>query len=328
MAQSRQLRWGLLSTARINQALIKPIQTSKRSILIAVGSRSPAKAAEYATTWGIPQYFSSYEELLEDPDIDIIYNSLPNSLHADWSINAMQHGKHVLCEKPMTTSLSDMDKLITVAKETEMIITEAFMYRHHPQTLLVKRLLDEGQIGKIQLIQGAFCYTNTRPNDVRFDPRLGGGCLWDVGCYPISYARYLTGKEPIEVYGHQILGKTGIDIFFAGQLSFPDDVVVQFECSFTSPFKAEMEITGEKGRLKIKVPFKPGMAEELLLDKNGQLKTIKVEGKQLYSGEVEDIENAIIHGKPPRISCSDSRGNIAAIEGLYKSVKLHKPIIL
>jgi predicted dehydrogenase len=166
--------------------VIEPIRSSRKSELVAVASRSQEKASQYATTWGIPRFHSSYEALLEDPEVDVIYISLPNSLHAEWSIKSMKMGKHVLCEKPITTSTHDLDAVIKVAKETGMVITEAFMYRHHPQTILVKQMVDNGEIGKLQLINGSFCYYNTRPSDPRFDLSFGGGSLWDVGCYPIS----------------------------------------------------------------------------------------------------------------------------------------------
>lgn len=328
MSKVSKLRWGLLGTARINKALIRPVRSSKNSVLAAVASRSHEKALEYAKEWGIPQYYSNYEELLEDPSIDIIYISLPNSLHAEWTIKAMQHGKHVLCEKPLTTSSNDIDKVIKIAQETGMIIAEAFMYRHHPQTMLVKELIDKGKIGNLQLIRGSFCYTNSRPADVRLDPHLGGGCLWDVGCYPISYARYIVGCEPSEVYGHQIIGNTGVDIFFVGELLFPGSIICQFECSFISPYKAHVEITGKIGRISIQSPYKPGLREKLVIDLNNQSQTIPIRGKELYSGEVEDIENAIINGKPGKISLKDSRGNIAVIEALYSSARSLLPIKL
>src|SRR4030043_1995687 len=193
MANQAPLRWGLLGTPRINRAFIEPIQSSKNSKLIAVASRSHEKAAEFAKTWGIPRFHSSYESLLSDPEIDVIYISLPNSLHAEWSIKALQMGKHVLCEKPLTTSLHDADAGIDVAQKTGKVITEAFMYLHHPQTMMVKHMVDNGEIGKLQLIRGSFCYFNTRVGDVRFDPALGGGSLWDVGCYPIGFGGYLVG---------------------------------------------------------------------------------------------------------------------------------------
>src|SRR4030066_2096494 len=139
-------------------------------------------------------------------------------MHAEWSIKAMQSGKHVLCEKPLTTSIKELDEVISVARNTGMVITEAFMYRHHRQTLLVKQMVDQGDIGNLQLIRGSFCYTNTRSNDVRFDPALGGGCLWDVGCYPVSYARFLVGAPPLEVFGMHELNASGVDIHFVGQM--------------------------------------------------------------------------------------------------------------
>ena len=323
---SRSLRWGLLGTARINRALIEPIKLSKNSILSAVASRSRTKAEEYANTWGIPRFHATYEDLLSDPEIDVIYNSLPNSLHAAWSIKAMQLGKHVLCEKPISTSIRDMDAIIATANKTGMVIAEAFMYRHHPQTILVKHLINDGEIGKLQSIRGSFCYTNTRSADPRFDPDLGGGSLWDVGCYPINYARYITDNEPDEVYNHQITGPTGIDLLCIGQLHFPSGIIFQFECSFISPFKALMEFTGDKGRLIVLEPYKPGIRPKPIFEIDGQQKSLKIKGIKLYQGEVEDIENAILKGISPRISLEDSKANIATIEALYKSARFAKAI--
>jgi predicted dehydrogenase len=326
MAKSDRLQWGLLSTARINRAIIGPIRNSKRSRLLAVASRSLERAAEYAKSWNIPRIYGSYEELLEDPEIDVIYNSLPNSLHAEWSIKAIQKGKHVLCEKPISISEDDIKKIINISEETGKVTTEAFMYRHHPQTLIVKKLIDEGAIGKIQLVRGAFCYTDDKPTDVRLDPLLGGGSLWDVGCYPINYARYILGDEPVEVYGHQVIGETGVDMFFTGQLLFPRDIVMQFESSFTSPFLALMEFSGDNGRMVINSPYKPGLKENILLDNGNQVKTIRVKGEELYSGEVTDMENAIMYGTPPRISLRDSLMNTVTIQALYESANRKKPI--
>jgi predicted dehydrogenase len=328
MIKTKPLRWGLLGTARINRALIEPIRSSKNSILSAVASRSYDKATEYANTWGIPRFHSTYEALLSDPEIDVIYNSLPNGLHAEWSIKAMQMGKHVLCEKPLTTSSHDMDVVITAAKNSGMVITEAFMYRHHPQTLLIKQMVDNGEIGNLQLIRGSFCYTNIRSPDVRFDPSMGGGSLWDVGCYPIGYARYITGKEPIEVFGHQITGPSGVDILYAGQLLFPGGVITQFECSFITPFKVLMEITGDKGRIIIPEPYKPGIRTKVIIEHEGQAQVFRIKGAQLYHGEVEDIENAIVLGNTPCISLEDSKANIVTIEALYESAHLDKPVHL
>ena len=206
---SKPLNWGLLSTARINRALIPPLNASKRARLLAVASRSQSSAEAYAREWKIPRALGSYEALLADPEIDVVYNPLPNNLHAEWTIKALRAGKHVLCEKPMTLTLAEMDEISAVSRETGKIVTEAFMYRHHPQTLKVKEIVENGTLGKLQLIRGAFTFTLTREGDYRSDPAMGGGSIWDVGCYPISYARTLVGAEPLEVFGWQVEGPSG-----------------------------------------------------------------------------------------------------------------------
>ena len=328
MADHKPLRWGLLSTARINRAVIPPLRSSQNSQLVAVASRSEEKASQYAAKWNIPSFYSSYEQLLADPKIDVVYVSLPNALHAEWSLKALRMGKHVLCEKPLATRSEDVEPLITASRETGRVIAEAFMYRHHPQTILVKRMIERGEVGKLQLIRGSFCYILSRPSDPRSDPALGGGSLWDVGCYPISYARYLMGKEPVEVFGHQLESTTGVDFFFAGQLLFPGDVMAQFDCSFISPHKTEIEITGDKGRITIPEPFKPGIRTKIILNHEDHERMIKVNGPELYQGEIEDLEKAILFGQPPCISLDESKGNISTIENLYQSAKLSKSIMM
>jgi D-xylose 1-dehydrogenase (NADP+, D-xylono-1,5-lactone-forming) len=326
MVKEKRLRWGLLGTARINRALIEPLKSSNISSLAAIASRSSEKAEEYAKIWEIPRFHSSYEAMLSDPTIDVIYNSLPNSMHAEWSIKAMEMGKHVLCEKPIATSIEEMDSIISIAKKTGMVIAEAFMYRHHPQTLLIKQMVENGEIGNIQLFFGSFCYTNTRSSDPRFNPNLGGGSLWDVGCYPIGYSRFIIGQEVKNVFGYQVIGPTGIDLRFTGQMRYFGDVIAQFECSFITPFKVYIEITGDKGRIQIPEPYKPGIKTKIVLDQGVQTKTIRVKGKKLYQGEVEDIENAILLGTAPRISLDESKANIATIVALYKSARTSMPI--
>jgi xylose dehydrogenase (NAD/NADP) len=328
MADAKRLSWGLLGTARINRAVIDPIQSSKNSQLFSVASRSKDKAEAYAKTWGIKKYYGNYEALLADPEIDVVYISLPNSLHAEWSIKAMQMGKHVLCEKPLATSIKAVDEIKKASQDTGKVIAEAFMYRHHFQTIKVKEMVNQGMIGKLQLIHGSFCYTNTRPDNIRLDPGLGGGSLWDVGCYPISYARFLTGEEPIEAYGHQVTGPTGIDLLYAGQLKFPGDVICQFESSFITPDKSEMEITGEYGRIIIPQPYKPKKKTKIHLEQEGRTLPINIKGLDLYQGEIEDIENAVLFGRPTRISLDESRGNVATIEALYSSARLFQTINL
>ncbi len=325
---NRILNWGLLSTANINGALIPPLNASKRNRLLAVASRSQPTAEAYAREWEIPRALGSYEAMLGDPEIDVIYNSLPNNLHAEWTIKALRAGKHVLCEKPFALTLAEADAMIAASKETGKVLAEAFMYRHHPQTLKVKEMIESSSIGNLQTFRGAFTFTLTRKNDIRTKKETGGGSIWDVGCYPISYARTMMGSEPVEAFGWQVKGASGTDDSFFGQLRFPNERYAQFDCGFISPSRAQVDIVGAGGTLNIPEPFKPGLDEKIYLTQTGKTKTIKIKGRELYIGEVEDMADAILLGKPTRITLADSRNNTAAILALLKSAQTGKPVHL
>src|SRR6185436_5420139 len=280
---NKALNWGLLSTARINHALIPPLRVSKRNRLLAVGSRSQESADRYAREWKISRTHGSYEALLADPEIDVIYNPLPNYLHAEWTIKAVEAGKHVLCEKPLALSVEEVDAIRAAANKHGRIVAEAFMYRHHPQTLKVQELVKSGSIGSLKLIRGSFSFVISREEDIRLlDPAMGGGSIWDIGCYPISYARTVVGENPVEVFGWQVTGKTGIDETFAGQLRFAGDIHAQFDSSFIIPFQSFMEIVGSEGTLSIPKPFKPGVNDRILISREDKTETIKVRGRELY----------------------------------------------
>ncbi|HEY2980053.1 MAG TPA: Gfo/Idh/MocA family oxidoreductase [Anaerolineales bacterium] len=320
------LRWGFLSTARINRDLIPPLQASKRNKLTAVASRTQEQAKAYAREWNIARWHGSYEALLDDPQIDVIYNSLPNHLHADWSIRALRAGKHVLCEKPIALSLEEMDAMIAAARDTGKVLAEAFMYRHHPQTLKVKELVDSGALGLVRLVRGSFTFSLAGDRDIRLVKQMGGGSIWDVGCYPISFTRAVLGSEPLEVFGWQVKGPTGIDETFTGEMRFAGDVPASFDCGFRSPLRWHMEIVGSDATLNVPSPFKPGYNEKLLLSRDDQTETIVVPGQELYIGEVEDMADAVLAGKAPRVSLKDSRGNTAAILALLESSEANRPI--
>jgi len=321
------LNWGLLSTARINRALIPPLQVSKRNHLLAVASRSQEVADAYAKEKKILRAYGSYEALLADPEIDVIYNPLPNHLHAVWTIKAIEAGKHVLCEKPLALSVAEVDAIRAAAHKHGRVVAEAFMYRHHPQTLKVQELVKNGSIGSLKLIRGSFSFILSREEDIRLlDPAMGGGSIWDVGCYPISYARTVVGENPLEVFGWQVTGKTGIDETFVGQMRFAGDVHAQFDSSFVIPNHSFMEIVGSEGTLSIPTPFKPGVNERIFLTRDEKIETIKVKGQELYLGEVEDMADAILLGKDSLVSLHDSRANVAVINGLLESARVGKSI--
>jgi xylose dehydrogenase (NAD/NADP) len=325
---TRKLNWGLLSTARINRALIKPLTISKRTRLLAVASRSQPSAEAYARKWDIPRAHGSYEALLADPEIDVIYNSLPNHLHAEWTIKTLRAGKHVLCEKPIALTVPDVDAMIAVSKETGKILMEAFMYRHHPQTLKAKEIVESGVLGKLQFIRGSFTYNLDHEGDIRSKAETGGGSIWDVGCYPIGYARYIVGAEPLEVFGWQVMGAGGVDDTFIGQMRFPDDIYMQFDSSLKFSSRSHIEIVGAQGALNIPSPYKPNYKDRIELQHGSKNEVIKIKGQELYLGEVEDMCDAILLGKAPRISLADSRTNISVILALLESARLGKPVAI
>jgi predicted dehydrogenase len=320
------LNWGILSTARINRALIKPLAASNRTQLLAVASRDPFTGEAYAREWKIPKAYGDYESLLIDPEIDVIYNPLPNHLHAEWTVKALNAGKHVLCEKPLGLTLEEVDSMIKASRHNNKVLAEGLMYRHHAQTLRVKQIVQNGDLGKVQFIRGSFSFKLNREGDYRNFKHMGGGSLWDIGIYPISYARMIVGEDPEEVFGWQVQGAGGCDISFAGQMKFPNGVICQFDSSFESPFHTSMEIVGTSATLFVPKPFKPGKSNTLLIRREDEEKSTTIDGGDLYLGEVEDMVSSILEEKPPRVTLQDSRGNIAAILALLDSAEKRRPV--
>ncbi len=324
-----KLRWGLLSTARINRAVIPPIRSSQRSELRGVASRDIVKAKEYAKDWQIPHAYGSYEELLADDKIDVIYNPLPNHLHAEWSIRAAEAGKHVLCEKPLALSVAEVDQMAAAAQRHNVVIAEAFMYKHHPQTLKVLELVEQEAIGEVLLVKGAFTFNLDRPDDVRWVPEWGGGSIWDVGCYPISFTRLVARAEPVEVFGWQVTGSTGIDVVFSGQMRFASGLLAQFDCGFRAPYRTAIEIVGTKGSIELASPFKPAGGEWIQIKHGDRREWIESpRSDHLYLGEIEDMEQAVLDGHAARVSLENSRGNIAVISALLESARCGQPVKL
>src|SRR5437016_325986 len=218
--------WGIISTADINRKLIPGAQASPRVELIAVASRDQRRADDYAREWGIERAYGSYDELLEDDDIEAVYISLPNSLHCEWSIRCVDTGKHVLCEKPMSRHARDVEEAFDAAERADRILMEAFMYRHHPQAVRLEQLVGEGAIGELRLVRSCFSYALYDPSNIRLRRDVEGGSLMDVGCYCVSGSRLLCG-EPEQVFGEQVIGPSGTDWVFAGTLRFPRDLLAQ-----------------------------------------------------------------------------------------------------
>lgn len=328
-----KVRWGLLSTANINRRLIPAIRQSERGELVAVASRSSDKVAAYAKEWDIPQTFDSYEAMLSSDAIDAVYISLPNHLHREWAEYAMRQGKHVLCEKPFAITLADVDSMTAVSKETGVVLAEAFMYRHHPQTKLIGEMIDNGRLGKIRRLEASFSFQITvregYQKNIRLQPNLGGGSLWDIGIYPISLAQYVMGSAPDTVYGFQQVGESGVDEQFFGQMVYANGGVAQINSSFHLPFYTRAQIFGDNGRLEIMKPFtgiEPPEQKLIFYTNDGQAEEIHCAEEYLYLGEVKDMHSAIIDGKPNYLSLSETRNHVATALALYESAKIGRVI--
>lgn len=326
---SRKLRWGLLSTARINNAVIPGLQSSQKNELYAVASRSKDRAEQYAREHNISHAYGSYEEMIADPDIDVIYNSLPNHLHAEWTIKAAQRGIHTLCEKPMALSSSEMDAMVAAASQNTVIVMEAFMYRHHPRTQKVKEIIAQGLLGDIRFLRGTYTYFLTRPEDYRWIPAFGGGGLWDVGCYPLSYAMMVTGTSPLQVFGSQKKGPTGIDEYFAGQITFPNDVIAQIDCGTIAPVQTHFEIRGSLGTLWIAHPFNTRNNAVPIILRQGEQETVftfaDVNG---YKAQTENMAGVILGEAQPNITLKQSAQINKTLLALFESARERKIVNL
>jgi xylose dehydrogenase (NAD/NADP) len=311
------VRWGILSTAHINRLVIPPAQTSEKVDLIAVASRDRARANEYAEKWGIERSYGRYEALLADPDVEAVYISLPNSLHCPWSIRALEAGKDVLCEKPLSRRAADVEEAFAVAERTGRILMEAFMYRHNPQTSELKRLVEEGAIGDLRLVRAAFSFTMADPKNVRMLPDVDGGGLMDVGCYCVSGCRLLAG-EPEHVYGEQVIGPTGVDVVFAATMRFTGGVVGEFDCGLVLPDRDELEAIGDGGSIFLDDPWH---ARQPVLEvrRDGDVGRIELERTDSYGLELENLSDAIRGRAEPLLGRDDAVAQASVIEALYRA---------
>ena len=326
---SATLRWGLLGTARINRRLIPAMRAARRSTVAAVAGRDAQRVTQYAHEWNIPVAHVGYDTLLKDPAVDAVYIPLPNSLHVEWTLRALDAGKHVLCEKPLALSPEDVDRVGAVAEARERVVAEAFMYRHELVIARVLDLLRDNAVGRVMTIASGFTFDLDRPNDVRLDPALGGGSLWDVGCYAVSAARLIAGCEPLEAFGWASYGPTGIDDSFSGLLRFPGQVVASIHSSFTSRYRTWLEVGGQSGVLHVSEPFKPSAPIDVLVTQSGDTRSIRVEAPaMLYVRQVEDFVAAVFDGRKPHVTLEESRGNAAALCALYASARSGQPVTI
>jgi D-xylose 1-dehydrogenase (NADP+, D-xylono-1,5-lactone-forming) len=313
------MRLGIVSTADINRKVIPGAHASDKVELVAVASREQRRADEYAKRWEIPRAYGSYEALLEDPDVDAVYISLPNTMHREWSVRSLEAGKHVICEKPFSRRPADVEAAFDAAERAGRLLTEAFMYRHNPQTARLAALIREGAVGELRVIRSAFSYSLYDAENIRLRTDVDGGSLMDVGCYCVSGSRLLAG-EPESVYGRAYTGPTGTDWVFAGVLRFPGDVLALFDCGTSLPERDELEAIGTEGSVFLDDPWhctKPVIE----VRRADGVERVELDRVDSYRLELENLADAIAGEAPLLLGREDALGQARTIDALFRSAK-------
>lgn len=321
---STPLRWGVLSTANIGRAAVNPaIQASRNGRLVAVASRSQDAAARFAAEHDIPEALGSYEAMIEHPDLDALYIPLPNSLHREWTIRALEAGKHVLCEKPLGLSATECLEMQAAADAHGTQLMEAFMYRFHPRIDRLLAELEEGAIGEVRAIQSAFTFKLTKPGNIRLDPDLGGGALLDVGCYCVNVSRTVMGEEPVQVQARARFTERGVDDELGGTLYFENGVVAQIACSLAQERRESVDVAGTDGWLRLHSAFLPGTGPATIDVHRGRNERISIEvpGADQYQLMVEHFGDCVRGEATMRYPATEAARNLAVIEALYASAR-------
>jgi len=320
------VRWGILSTARINGLFLDGAAPLDDVDVIAVGSRDRERGAAFADEYGIERVHDSYDALLADPDVEAVYIPLPNSLHVEWTLRALEQGKHVLCEKPLSRHLEQVERAFDAADRAGLLLMEAFMYRHNPQTRKLQELVADGAIGNLRVIRAAFSFNARDPANIRLSRALDGGALMDVGCYCISGTRLLAG-EPERVYAEQALGGDGVDVVIAATLRFAGDVIGHFDAGLALTARDELEVVGEDGSLFLDDPWHARTPVIELRGEDG-VQRIELPPANSYGLEAENFSRAVRGEAEPLLGRADAIGQARTIEALYRSADAGEPVTL
>jgi predicted dehydrogenase len=329
---STKLRWGVLSTANIGLKKVLPaMQQGENTAVVAIASRDLAKAKQAAVALNIPTAYGSYEELLADPNVDAIYNPLPNQFHVPWTIKAAEAGKHVLCEKPISLTVAEAKTLIEVRARTGVKICEAFMIRSFTQWLRLRELLDEGRVGELRSITGFFSYFNVNPTNIRNNVQSGGGGVYDIGCYLIHASRYAFKQEPARVVATLDRDpEMKIDRLASGILEFAGGHSI-FTCSTQLIPYQRIHFLGTRGRIELEIPFNapPDRPTRLFIDSTGDLSGSGITTETFpacdqYKMQGEAFAKAVREGTDVPVCLEDSIGNMAVIEAVFDSARSGK----
>ena len=326
---SNKLRWGVLSTAAIGlKKVIPAMQQGQYTSVAAIASRDLAKAQEAATAHGIPTAYGSYEELLADPNIDAVYNPLPNQFHVPWTMKAAEAGKHVLCEKPLSLTVAEAESLLAVRSSTGVKIGEAFMVRTHPQWLRTREIIETGQIGMLRSIAGFFSYFNRDPSNIRNVAEWGGGGLMDIGCYPITISRFVFREEPARVMGLiERDPEMKIDRLTSAILDFPSGQSI-FTCSTQLVPNQRMQFFGTQGRIEVEIPFNAPNDRpcRIFIDNEGDLFGRSVRTEEFatcdqYTIQGDVFSRAIREGGEVPVPVEDAIKNMSVIDAIFRSAE-------
>ena len=319
-----KIRWGIISTANIGRKKVIPaIKASSNGEVVAVASRSIESAQKFAQEEGIPTAYGSYEELIADPNIDAIYNPLPNSLHAEWSIKCAEAGKPTLCEKPFASDATEAQTIVDAFEQHNILLAEAFMYRFHPQHAKVKEIIANGGIGDLRVINTSFTFPISDEGNIRLSKTLAGGGLMDVGCYCVNLMRFMTGEEPNTVLATANIGSiTGVDEILAGVMQFPSGVIGHFHCGLRAHGENQYILKGKKGKIVVPVSFVPSNDADTLVQhwQGSDYTEHTIPAIDQYKLMVEDFNDALINSRPPRFMPSDAVKNMVVTDKMLKQV--------
>ncbi len=335
MSTGRLLRWGILGCARITRrGLIPGIRGSNSGTLQALASRETATVRAWADEFQVPRAHGNYQALIDDPEVDAIYIPLPNELHRSWVVAAADAGKHILCEKPMALDAREAAAMVEYCRTRGVILMEAFMWRHQPRTLEIRRMIREGAIGELRLIRSSFSFPISS-GDWRLDPARGGGALWDVGCYGISTARLFAGAEPTAVRALAHFGPTGVDLTLTGLLEFPGDLIGVIDCSFEQPFRCTYELVGTGGSIEVPDAYLPpadgppiarlrsfGSAPDSGPDAD-VVRTLTFESVNQYSAMVDAFAKSVEAGAPVD-PAEDGLAQMTALDRLLQAAQSNR----
>ena len=320
------VRWGILSTARINGLFLDGVAPSELVEVLAIGGRDRERAVAFAADHGIVRVHDNYEALLADSDVEAVYIPLPNSLHVEWTVRALEAGKHVLCEKPLSRQTSEAERAFDAAEREGRLLMEAFMYRHNPQTQRLTELVADGAVGRVRVIRTQFSFNATDPANIRLSTELGGGALMDVGCYCVNGTRLLAG-EPERVFAEQELGGEGVDVVIAATMRFAGDVIGHFDAGLALAVRDELEVVGEDGSLFVDDPWH-ARTPVIELRRDGEVERIEHPAENSYRLEAENFSRAIRGEAEPLLGRADAVGQARTIEALYRSADSGQSVTL